>query len=253
MSETQEINPISKLEACKSTEVFSMTIGDDNSKVLTTRKAEKTQSGHADFVGVLRNMAENYSETAINLDNSYNSLVIDIQQKFRILETIQKHNEEMQNLKWGKVVGTHPPPEVLSLGQTVAARQQELLELLDQQVENLGCLKEDVEITSKKFPNVSDDSDIKPLKEKVTKLLENIENKMVELMQYRADVQEGLVNKSMEERIVFVNSLNEKLTRSVEQMTTEINKVRAEVNNFNFVRATASSIVLSIVESQDRV
>lgn len=254
MSKPQDINLNDALVHCPSNSSFNV---DHENKDLTDLNPEcfsHIQSDHNILLEMLRDMG-NYEDTTDRLDYSYNNILTDMQNKLRLLESIQKENEEMEKLKRDKVVKipSQLQQESHSLKEVVEARQQELFELLDQQIEDLESFEEDVQNIARKFPKDSEDSEIKSLREKIEMLQVNIAKKMTELRQYKEDIWENLDSQSMEESIGVINNLNEKLTTSVEQMTTEINRVRSEVSNFNFVRATASSVVLSIVAARDRV
>lgn len=196
----------------------------------------------------------NFVEDPDKFDYSYIKLIRDMQNKFNLLESLNKQNKEIEKL-------TKTPSQLESLYVNnqvksdslkllMEARQQEILELLDLQIEDLVNFGEDIRNMAEKFPRDSKDNTTKSLAEQVERLQVNIAQRIAELRRYKEDISSDFDNRTVEESIGFIYFVNEKLTKSVEQMTTEMKKIRSEVRGFKFVTSTASSKILS---SRDHV
>jgi polyhydroxyalkanoate synthesis regulator phasin len=241
MSDSEDIKPVDSSDTSDSEheEVFNKIFAGNSTNDNLGRNPLDTLCGIGTF-----------ADATGQLGNSYNRLIAEMQSKLTLLESIKKEGEEVEKLKKDHVEFSFKTQQD-SLREVVEARQQELVELLDQQIEDLENFEEDVNTVAEKFPRETQDDEVKSLKEKVGTLQNNIIRKMMELRQYKEDIWKMFGNKSMVESIGLINNMNEKLTRSVEQMTKEVTRVQSEVSNFNLIRGTASSMMMSLVTAHN--
>ncbi|XP_046668508.1 uncharacterized protein LOC124359644 isoform X1 [Homalodisca vitripennis] len=192
------------------------------------------------------------------LDDLYNKLQTEFLHKTQLLTNIRQQNAEMKcELNSSKYflseleqLQNDGQVKTKNLRDIIEAKQGELQKIHTQQIEDLVLFENNVQKITEKFKNAPKEYESNSLMEKVVEVQTELDHKIAEITKYKQDLQavedkfkeppqvdqncQSLSLKVFENSIKDIDTLNEKLSNSLEQLSNQVNNgLRYEISNLN--------------------
>uniref|UniRef100_A0A1B6GQI3 Uncharacterized protein n=1 Tax=Cuerna arida TaxID=1464854 RepID=A0A1B6GQI3_9HEMI len=232
-----------------------------NNESVGFENEDNTAEGVGDYdMDSLINEIEKVDDLNV-LDDLYNKLQTEFLHKTQLLTNIRKQNAEMKcELNSSKYflseleqLQNDGQDKTKKLRDMIEAKQGELEKIHTQQIEELVLFENDVQKITETFKNAPKEYESNSLMEKVVEIQADLDKKIAELTKYKQDLQavedkfkepppvdqscQSLSLKVFENSIKDINTLNEKLTNSLEQLSNKVNNgLRYEISNLNIYK-----------------